>query len=92
MFTIGIPGFFLTFQPNKDIIKGHFLTNVVLKALPAGLTDVLCSWGTGCVWAGIRSWSNGYFDSSNHAACGCWIYDIVPDLSAFESSAQNCVD
>ena len=41
MFTIGIPGFFLAFQPNKDIIKGHFLTNVVLKALPAGLTDVL---------------------------------------------------
>ena len=41
MFTIGIPGFFLAFQPNKDVIKGHFLTNVVLKALPAGLTDVL---------------------------------------------------
>lgn len=41
MFTIGIPGFFLAFQPNKDIIKGHFLTNVVLKALPAGLTDVV---------------------------------------------------
>lgn len=41
MFTIGIPGFFLAFQPNKDIIKGHFLTNVVLKALPAGLTDVI---------------------------------------------------
>lgn len=36
-----IPGFFLAFQPNKDVIKGHFLTNVVLKALPAGLTDVL---------------------------------------------------
>ena len=28
-------------QPNKDVIKGHFLTNVVLKALPADLTDVL---------------------------------------------------
>lgn len=45
MFTIGIPGFFLAFQPNKDIIKGHFLTNVVLKALPAGLTDVLAVGG-----------------------------------------------
>ena len=41
MFTIGIPAFFLALQPNKDIIKGHFLTNVFLKALPAGLTDVL---------------------------------------------------
>lgn len=41
MFTIGIPAFFLALQPNKDIIKGHFLTNVFLKALPAGLTDVV---------------------------------------------------
>lgn len=41
MFTIGIPAFFLALQPNKEIIKGHFLTNVFLKALPAGLTDVV---------------------------------------------------
>ena len=41
MFTIGIPGFFLSLQPNKNVIKGHFLQNVLLKALPAGLTDVL---------------------------------------------------
>lgn len=41
MFTIGIPAFFLALQPNKDKIKGHFLTNVFLKALPAGITDVL---------------------------------------------------
>lgn len=41
MYTIGVPAFFLALQPNRDIIKGHFLTNVFLKALPAGLTDVL---------------------------------------------------
>ena len=41
MYTIGIPAFFLALQPNRDMIKGHFLTNVSLKALPAGLTDVL---------------------------------------------------
>ncbi|MDD3279826.1 MAG: cation-translocating P-type ATPase [Lachnospiraceae bacterium] len=41
MFTIGIPAFFLALQPNKNIIQGHFLTNVLLKALPAGLTDVI---------------------------------------------------
>ncbi|MDY2885076.1 MAG: cation-translocating P-type ATPase [Bariatricus sp.] len=41
MYTIGIPAFFLALQPNKDIIRGHFMTNVVLKALPAGLTDVI---------------------------------------------------
>ncbi|WP_418539015.1 HAD-IC family P-type ATPase [Massilistercora timonensis] len=41
MFTIGVPAFFLALQPNKEVIQGHFLTNVFLKALPAGLTDVL---------------------------------------------------
>ena len=41
MFTIGIPAFFLALEPNKNIIKGHFLTNVCLKAMPAALTDVL---------------------------------------------------
>lgn len=41
MFTIGVPAFFLALQPNKEMIQGHFLTNVFLKALPAGLTDVI---------------------------------------------------
>lgn len=41
MFTIGVPAFFLALEPNKNIIKGHFLTNVFLKALPVALTDVL---------------------------------------------------
>ncbi|MBU3878389.1 cation-translocating P-type ATPase [Faecalicatena sp. AGMB00832] len=41
MFTIGVPAFFLALEPNKNIIKGHFLTNVFLKALPAALTDVI---------------------------------------------------
>ena len=41
MFTIGIPAFFLAMEPNKNRIKGHFLTNVVLKALPAAVTDAL---------------------------------------------------
>lgn len=40
-FTIGIPAFFLALQPNKNMIRGHFLTNVLIKALPAGITDVL---------------------------------------------------
>lgn len=41
MFTIGVPAFFLALEPNRSIIKGHFLTNVLLKALPAALTDVM---------------------------------------------------
>lgn len=41
MFTIGLPGFLLALEPNRSRIEGNFMANVMLKALPAGLTDVL---------------------------------------------------
>ena len=41
MFTIGIPGFLLALEPNKNRIKGSFIKNVLIKALPGGLTDVI---------------------------------------------------
>lgn len=41
MFTIGTPAFFLALQPNKAIVKGKFLPNVLLRAFPAALTDLL---------------------------------------------------
>ena len=41
MFTIGFPGFFMSQVPNKKRIEGKFITNILLKALPAGLTDAL---------------------------------------------------
>ena len=43
--TIGFPSFVLALEPNKDRIKGHFLTNVIVRAIPGGLTvvaTVLC--------------------------------------------------
>lgn len=41
MFTIGLPAFFLSQMPNRELIRGRFITNILLKALPAALTDVL---------------------------------------------------
>lgn len=41
LFTIGIPSFILALEPNHNLIRGHFLTNVLVKALPAGLTDFI---------------------------------------------------
>ena len=41
MFTIGIPAFFMSLEPNTDRINGRFLSNVLFKALPGGLTDFL---------------------------------------------------
>ncbi|MBQ2472789.1 MAG: HAD-IC family P-type ATPase [Lachnospira sp.] len=40
-FTIGIPSFFLALQPNKSLIRGHFLVNVIVNALPSGLADFI---------------------------------------------------
>ncbi len=40
-FTIGLPGFMLALENNKNRIEGKFIKNVLLKALPAGLTDAI---------------------------------------------------
>ncbi|MBR2591656.1 MAG: HAD-IC family P-type ATPase, partial [Oscillospiraceae bacterium] len=39
MFTIGIPAFVMSLENNTGRIRGHFLSNVFFRALPAGLTD-----------------------------------------------------
>lgn len=41
LFTIGLPGFCLSQIPNHELIKGKFMANILLKALPAGLTDAV---------------------------------------------------
>jgi len=38
---IGIPSFFLALQGNKNIIRGKFLSNVVVRAVPGGVALVL---------------------------------------------------
>lgn len=40
--TIGIPSFVLALEPNKERVKGHFLRNVISKALGPAMTDVIC--------------------------------------------------
>ena len=40
MFVIAIPSFALALQPNKNIIKGSFLSNVLRRCVPGGLTLV----------------------------------------------------
>ena len=39
--TIGAPSFVLALEPNHEIVKGRFMTNVLRRALPGGLTNVL---------------------------------------------------
>ena len=41
LFTIGVPAFLLSQTPDTHRIHGHFMSNILLKALPGGLTDAL---------------------------------------------------
>ena len=38
---IGIPSFVLAMEPNKNIVRGKFIVNVLKNALPAALTDFI---------------------------------------------------
>lgn len=40
-FTIGLPGLLLALESNNKRISGHFISNVLIKSLPIGLTDVI---------------------------------------------------
>ena len=41
--TVGLPGVFLALEPSKERIKGHFLRNVGLRALPGGVAITVCA-------------------------------------------------
>ena len=39
--SIGIPSFVLAMEPNKNLVRGKFLRNVIYRALPGGFTDII---------------------------------------------------
>lgn len=41
LFTIGLPSFLLALEENKKRIKGRFILNVMEKAIPGGMTDMI---------------------------------------------------
>lgn len=89
MFTIGIPSFFLALEPNKNQIRGHFLTNVLVKALPAGLIRFCCGeWTRDLlpgVWRGCRVCFNFVYDPCG----GRRLYDFIQDRKTNDRTACN---
>ena len=49
MWVIGVPSFLLSQMPNEDLIHGHFINNILKKAMSGGLANVvlilLANWG-----------------------------------------------
>ena len=39
-FTIGLPSFVLALEPNKDLVRGHFLPNAVVHSIPGAVCAV----------------------------------------------------
>ena len=39
--TIGFPSFVLAMEPNESLVQGKFLRNVVIRAIPGGLSDII---------------------------------------------------
>jgi len=39
--TIGIPSFVLALEPNHELVRGRFMPNVLRRALPGGLTNIV---------------------------------------------------
>ena len=39
--TIGIPSFVLALEPNHEMVRGRFMQNVLRRALPGGLTNIV---------------------------------------------------
>ncbi|MCQ2570956.1 MAG: HAD-IC family P-type ATPase [Candidatus Saccharibacteria bacterium] len=41
LFGIGIPAFLLSQAPNHDLIRGRFVSNILQRSIPGGLTDFI---------------------------------------------------
>lgn len=60
--TIGIPGFFLAMQPNDGRITGRFLPNVLYRAFPGGITELLVVGGL-IFYASVFGLKNGQINT-----------------------------
>ena len=54
MLTIGVPSFVLALEPNKSRIEGKFLHNVIYRALPAAMADLVLILGVLLFYLGFK--------------------------------------
>ena len=81
--TVGIPGFFLAMEKSRERIRGRFLRNVLMQALPGGIAVALCAtaamlltlagWEP-AVCSTLATWTAGMIGLLVLARV-CWPYD-----------------
>lgn len=88
IFTIGIPGFLLSQMPNRDLIRGNFVENILKKAIPGGLADVFmiaCAVVAGSLF-GLSSEDTSTYATLLIAVVGfLYIYSIIKPLNNYKT-------
>ncbi len=78
--TIGYPAFFLSLEANHERFHGHFLPNVLYRAAPGGLTDVL-------LLVGVELFAQGFhLPNSQLYTISCIVMLTVGNLMIWEDA------
>ena len=62
--TIGVPSFFLAMEPNYERVRGRFLTGVLRRAFPGGLTNIF-------VILAVQAYSDAFGLSADQTSTLC---------------------
>jgi len=73
---IGAPSFLLALQPNKELIRGSFISNVIRKAVPNGVSAVL-SLSAGIICANIFGFTTDQLSTISAFILSCVSFVIV---------------
>ncbi len=91
VFVIGLPSFFLSFQPNDSRVEGKFINYVLGKSLPSA---ILMVFGVGVVFIAMAIFEDTYFGYNTYVTMACFtltyagiisLYSICKPLNKFRS-------
>ena len=91
---IGFPAFVLALEPNNNRIKGHFLRNVLYRALPAGLANVTLVLGVIAFYSifGISAGELSTISAIIIGVVGCIVvYQVCKPYNALRKALFACV-
>jgi len=80
--TIGAGGFFLALQPTSDRLKGRFLTNVLSRAIPAAIADILA---VSIIFA-ISLWNRSFMSYETARYLSVIVFSVMSYLVLFRIS------
>lgn len=93
MWSIGVPSFFLSQVPNTSLIRGTFLKNVLSKAIPGGVTDVIMIMGA-LIMSGVIGLSSEETSTACTIALGAvgisFLFKVCFPFDKFRAAIFGC--